>query len=164
MVKQLTEAALAAELDTYLANNSSKNNRRNGYAKKTMKSASGRFELEITRDSADDFEPQLVKKNQIKLTEETDSKIISLYSYGMSYRDIKTHIAEMYGMELSDGAITNIIDQLVPQLKAWQQRPLEAICSFVWLDAIHYKIKEEGRYVSKAVSMMTFTALGNFIC
>ncbi|MCP4393938.1 MAG: IS256 family transposase [Alphaproteobacteria bacterium] len=156
LVKQLTEAALSAELDTYLADNPSKNNRRNGYSKKTVKSASGSFELETPRDRTGEFEPQLVKKNQTKLSEEIDSKIFSLYSHGMSYRDIKTHIAEIYGLDLSDGAITNITDQLIPQLKEWQQRPLDAVYPFVWLDAIHFKIKEDGRYVSKAV----YTILG----
>lgn len=156
LVKQLTEAALAAELDTYLEESPSNGNRRNGYSKKTVKSSSGSFELETPRDRSGDFEPQLVKKNQTKLTDEIDNKIISLYSHGMSYRDIKTHIGDMYGLALSDGAITNITDQLIPQLKAWQQRPLDAIYPFVWLDAIHFKIKDEGRYVHKAV----YTILG----
>lgn len=69
----------------------------------------------------------------------------------MSYRDIQKHIADIYGLEVSDGAITNITDKLIPQLQAWRQRPLDAVYSFVWLDAIHYKIKDKGQYVSKAV-------------
>lgn len=156
LVKQLTEAALSAEADSYFDENTNPNNRRNGYSKKTVKSSSGSFELETPRDRTGDFEPALVKKNQTRLTDEIDSKILSLYSHGMSYRDIKKHIADIYGLDLSDGTITNITDQLVPQLREWQQRPLEAVYPFVWLDAIHFKIKEEGRYVSKAV----YTILG----
>ena len=155
LVKQLTEAALAAELDIYLQDKST-NNRRNGFTGKTIKSTSGTFELSTPRDRNGDFEPQLIKKNQTKLSEEIDHKIISLFSHGMSYRDIKAHIADMYGLALSNGAISEITEQLIPALKAWQQRPLEAVYPFVWLDAIHYKIKEEGRYVQKAV----YTILG----
>ena len=156
LVKQLTEAALSAELDLYLTENPSKTNRRNGYSKKTVKSTSGSFELETPRDRDGEFEPQLVKKHQTKLSEEIDNKIISLYSLGMSYRDIKAHINEIYGLTLSDGAISHITDQIVPQLKEWQQRPLDAVYPFVWLDAIHFKIKVDGRYVNKAI----YTILG----
>lgn len=74
----------------------------------------------------------------------------------MSYRDIQKHIADMYALDISEGAITNITDKLIPELRAWQQRPLDAVYPFVWLDAIHYKIKDEGRYVNKAV----YTVLG----
>ena len=69
----------------------------------------------------------------------------------MSYRDIQKHVADMYGLEISDGAITNITDKLLPQLQAWKQRPLDTIYPFVWLDAIHYKVKDKGVYVSKAI-------------
>ncbi|MBS9783296.1 MAG: IS256 family transposase [Pasteurella sp.] len=155
LVKQLTEAALEAEIEHYL-DDKKDNNRRNGYSKKTVKSSSGSFELETPRDRNGEFEPQIVKKNQTKLSEEIDNKIISLYSLGMSYRDIKSHIAEIYGLDISDGAITTITDSLIPKLKEWQQRPLDTVYPFVWLDAIHYKIKNEGRYVSKAV----YTILG----
>lgn len=69
----------------------------------------------------------------------------------MSYRDIQKHVADMYGLEISDGAITNITDKLLPQLQAWKQRPLDTIYPFVWLDAIHYKVKDKSVYVSKAI-------------
>lgn len=118
LVKQLTEAALSAELDTYLADNRDSGNRRNGYFKKTEHAALGSFEIETPHDRAGAFEPQLVKKHQTKLSEEIDNKIISLFSHGMSYRDFKAHIADIYGLSLSDGAITNITDQLIPQLNS----------------------------------------------
>ena len=156
LIKQLTEAALEAEIEHYLEQEQPQPNRRNGYSKKTVKATSGNFELATPRDRNGDFEPQLVKKNQTRLSDEIDDKIISLFALGMSYRDIQSHIADMYGLEVSDGAITRITDRLLPELKAWQQRPLDAVYPFVWLDAVHYKIKDEGRYVNKAV----YTVLG----
>ena len=78
--------------------------------------------------------------------------ILSLFSHGMSYTAIKDHITEMYQLEVSEATISSITDQLIPQLKAWQSRPLDSIYPFVWLDAIHYKVKDEGRYVNKAVT------------
>ncbi len=96
------------------------------------------------------------KKNQTKLSEDIDNKILSLFALGMSYRDIQKHVAELYGLEISDGAITHITDKLLPELKAWQQHPLEALYPFVWLDAIHYKIKHDGHYINKAI----YTVLG----
>ncbi|MBR0071999.1 MAG: IS256 family transposase [Campylobacter sp.] len=140
----------------YLEDETQSKNRRNGYMRKTIKSTNGSFEIETPRDRNGKFEPQIIKKNQTKLADEIDSKIISLYSLGMSYRDIKKHIADMYGLEISDGAISNITDALIPELEAWQQRPLDEIYPIIWLDAIHYKIKQDGIYVSKAI----YTVLG----
>ena len=150
LIKQLTEAALSAEIDSYLEQHPS-SNRRNGYSKKTVKSAVGSFELETPRDRNGEYEPVLVKKHQTKLTPEIDNRILSLFSHGMSYTAIKDHIAEIYQLEVSEATISSITDQLIPQLKAWQSRPLDSVYPFVWLDAIHYKVKEEGRYVNKAV-------------
>ena len=150
LIKQLTEAALSAEIDSYLEQNPT-GNHRNGYSKKTVKSAVGSFELETPRDRNGEYEPVLVKKHQTKLTPEIDNRILSLFSHGMSYGAIKDHIAEIYQLEVSEATISSITDQLIPQLKAWQSRPLDSVYPFVWLDAIHYKVKDEGRYVNKAV-------------
>lgn len=155
LIKQLTEAALQAELEEHLAQEQA-GNRRNGVGRKTVKTASGAFELETPRDRSGSFEPQLVKKNQTRMTDEIDRKILSMFARGMSYRDIRSHIEDLYGMEVSEAVISSVTDRLVPELKEWQQRPLEAIYPFVWLDAIHYKVKEDGRYVQKAV----YTVLG----
>jgi len=97
-----------------------------------------------------------VKKNQTKLTDEIDRKILSMFALGMSYRDIRGHVEDMYGLEVSEAVISGVTDRLIPELKSWQQRPLETIYPIVWLDAIHYKIREDGRYISKAV----YTLLG----
>lgn len=155
LIKQLTEAAMQAELEEHLTKNDTPN-RKNGTTKKTMKSASGEFELNTPRDRAGTFEPQLVKKHQTHLTDELDRKVIALFALGNSYQDIRTHIADMYGMELSNGTINTVTDKLLPELKAWRERELEAIYPIVWLDAIHYKIRENGRYVCKAI----YTILG----
>lgn len=150
LIKQLTEAALTAELDDHLSDTGT-TNRRNGSTSKTVKTGSGSFELKTPRDRAGTFEPQIVKKNQTKLTPEIDRKILSLFSHGMSYRDIQHHIEDLYGLEISLGTLNSVTDQLLPLLKGWQNRPLESHYAIVWMDAIHYKVKEDGRYVGKAV-------------
>ena len=155
LIKQLTETALNAELDQHLEQ-SEEPNRKNGKSTKTIKTSTGSFELDNPRDRNGSFEPQLIKKNQTKLTAEIDHKILSLFSHGMSYRDIKQHITEMYGIDVATGTINAITDQLLAELKEWRERPLESHYPIVWMDAIHYKIKEEGRYISKAV----YTLLG----
>ena len=155
LIKQLTEAAITGELNHHLAT-SDEPNRKNGSGSKTIKTGSGSFELNAPRDRAGSFEPQLIKKNQTQLTPEIDRKVLSLFSHGMSYRDMKHHIHDMYGIELSTGAITAITDQLLPELKEWQQRPLESHYPIVWMDAVHYKVREDGRYVGKAI----YTLLG----
>ncbi|MCP5002327.1 MAG: IS256 family transposase [Planctomycetes bacterium] len=155
LVKQLTEAALQAEIEQHL-DNEQQPNRKNGSTSKTIKSSVGSFELNTPRDRNGSFEPQLVKKNQTTLSDEIDHKILSMFSMGMSYRDINKHIEDMYGINVATGTISAITDKLIPELKAWQQRPLDSHYPIVWLDAIHYKVKEDGRYISKAV----YTLLG----
>ena len=155
LIKQLTEAALEAEMAVYLETVEG-SNRKNGYGRKTVKSTSGSFELATPRDRAVSFEPQLVKKHQTHMSDEIERKIISMFGLGMSYLDIAGHIAEIYGLEISNATISGITDKLIPEIKAWQQRPLASHYPFVWLDAIHYKIKQDGRYVAQAV----YTVLG----
>lgn len=156
LIKQLTEAALKAELELHLEEQASAPNRKNGSTSKTIKTSSGSFELDTPRDRAGSFEPQLIKKHQTCLSDEIESKILSMYGLGMSYENIASHIAEIYCLSISTAAISAITDKLIPELKQWQQRPLQSHYPFVWLDAIHYKIKEEGRYTGKAV----YTVLG----
>ena len=150
LVKQLTEAALEAELDSHLAEEVAEN-RKNGKSKKTVKSTSGKFELETPRDRAGTFEPQLVKKHQRTVSDEIETKILSMYGLGMSYADIAGHVEEMYGISVSPATISTITDKLIAEVKAWQARPLENLYPFMWLDAIHYKIRDKGRYRNKAI-------------
>lgn len=155
LIKQLTEAAMQAELEAHLAADATPN-RKNGTTAKTMKSPVGEFELHTPRDRAGTFEPQIVKKHQTHLTDELERKVLALFAVGNSYQDIRTHIADLYGMSLSNGTINAVTDKLLPELQAWRERDLDAIYPIVWLDAIHFKLKEHGRYVSKAV----YTLLG----
>jgi putative transposase len=140
LIKQLTEAAITAELEHHIANEAEPN-RKNGTGSKIVKTGSGSFELNAPRDRSGTFEPQLIKKNQTQFTAEIDRKILSLFSHGMSYRDIQYHIGDLYGVEISTGAITAITDSLVSELKEWRERPLEKVYPIVWLDAVHYKSK-----------------------
>ena len=155
LIKQLSEAAINAELEHHIATEDNAN-RKNGKGSKTIKTGAGSFELNASRDRTGTFEPQLITKNQTQLTPEIDRKILSLFSHGMSYRDMKYHIHDLYGIEVSAATISAITDQLIPELKEWQERPLESHYPIIWMDAIHYKIKEDGRYVNKAI----YTLLG----
>ncbi|MCK5296264.1 MAG: transposase, partial [Alphaproteobacteria bacterium] len=119
-------------------------------------SPSGAFELGTPRDRNADFEPQIIKKHQTTISDEIEEKILSMYGLGMSYSDITKHIEDIYQILLSTATISTITDKIITKVKEWQQRPLDEVYPFVWLDAIHYKIKENGRYTSKAV----YTILG----
>ena len=158
LVKQLVEAALEAELESHITQDvfTGNKNRKNGTSSKTIKTEGGDFILDTPRDRAGSFEPQLIKKNQTHLTDDIEQKVLSMYALGLSYRDIVKHIEDMYKIELSTGTISNITDKIIEKVKEWQERPLEPIYTFVWLDAIHYKIKDGGKYDTKAV----YTVLG----
>ena len=150
LVKQLTEAALEGEFDSHLADDVA-GNRRNGKSKKTVKSTSGEFELETPRDRAGTFEPKLVKKHQRTVSDEIEAKILSMFGVGLSYSDIASQVQEMYGISVSTATISTITDKLIDEVKTWQARPLDSVYPFVWLDAMHYKIRDKGRYRTKAV-------------
>jgi len=117
LIKQLTEAALQAEMDAHLQS-AERGNRRNGSGRKTIKSTTGSFELATPRDRAGSFEPQLVKKHQTHMSDEIERKIIAMFGLGMSYLDIAGHIAEIYGLEVSNATISAVTDKLIPEIKA----------------------------------------------
>lgn len=155
LIKHLTEAALEAEAESHIRNDVVPN-RKNGKSKKTIKSSAGKFELETPRDRAGTFEPRLIRKNQTTVGDEIEEKILSMYSVGLSYRDIASQVEDLYGIEVSTATISAITDKIIDEVKQWQQRPLDPIYPFVWLDAIHYKVKENRSYQQKAV----YTVLG----
>tara|TARA_R110000868_G_C10875903_1_gene762600 strand:- start:299 stop:1531 length:1233 start_codon:yes stop_codon:yes gene_type:complete len=155
LIKQLLEASLEAEMDTHLDNESS-SNRRNGKLKKTVKTNQGNVEIETPRDRAGTFEPQIIKKRQTVLNESLDNKILSLYGIGMSYKDISAHLAEMYGLEVSSGKISQITDKIIPMLEEWRNRPLDSVYPVIYLDAIHFKVREDSVVKAKAI----YTILG----
>lgn len=150
LIKNLTEAALEAELDSHLGQEISAN-RRNGKSQKTIKSLNGNFELRTPRDRDGTFAPQLVRKHQTSLNDEIEQKIIAMYGVGLSYQDIAGHLRDLYGLEVSTGALSAVTDKILQTVKEWRGRPLASIYPIVWLDAIHYKVRENGKVISKAV-------------
>ncbi|WP_341758803.1 IS256 family transposase [Candidatus Tisiphia endosymbiont of Ditula angustiorana] len=153
LVKDFTELALEGEMDSHLLENSLEqgSNRRNGINTKTMKTATGSFELETPRDRNGSFEPQLIKKRQTILNEELDNKILALYALGTSYEGIAGHLQEIYGVEVSAATISSVTDKLMPQLNEWRSRPLEAMYAIVFLDAMFFKVRQDNKVTTKVV-------------
>ncbi|MEL6413009.1 MAG: IS256 family transposase, partial [Bacteroidota bacterium] len=150
LIKDLLETALEAELTEHLKEEQAAN-RRNGKTTKTVKSDYGPVVIQTSRDRQATFEPQLVIKRQTTLGSALINNIMALWCNGMSYSDISAHVEELYGLEVSESTLTGITDALIPKVKAWQNRPLDGVYPIVWLDAIHFKVREEGRVISKAV-------------
>jgi putative transposase len=151
LLKMILEGSLQGEMTDHIQQTKPEKNRRNGQSKKQMESSLGQFELSTPRDRSGSFTPQTVSKRQVSISSDIDKKIIGLYALGMSYSDIQSHLREMYDFEISDGTISAITDSIIPEIKQWQVRPLESIYPVVWLDAMHYKVREEGVVKSKAV-------------
>ena len=152
LLKQFLEASLAAEMDEHLNEiERTKGNRRNGTSKKLLKTSDGSFELETPRDRESSFEPEIVRKRETVLADNLEKKIIGMYGLGMSLRDISGHIKEMYDTDISATTLSTITDRVIPMIKEWQARPLEEVYCIVWMDAMHYKVKDEGKVTSRAV-------------
>ena len=116
-----------------------------------MHTSYGDMESDIPRDRKGEFEPQIVKKYQNTVTQDMEEKIISMYAKGMTTHDIESHMRELYDIEISDSTISRITDKILPIVKEWQERPLEEIYAVVFMDAIHYHVRNEGRIVKRAV-------------
>lgn len=153
LLKQLIETSLDAEIEHHLESSEAASlaNRRNGKTKKTVQTGDGPIELETPRDRAGTFEPQIVKKRQTVLNESLDNKVLGLFGLGMSYQDIRNHMQEMYGTEISQGLLSKITDKLLPIITEWRNRPLESIYTVVFLDAMFFKARENGKVVTKAI-------------
>lgn len=152
LFQQFLENALEAEMDAHLDDKERANgNKRNGKGKKTIKSNVGSFEIQTPQDRQSSFEPEIVKKRETILADNLQEKIIGLYGLGLSLRDISAHIKEMYDTEISHTVLSQITDRVIPDIKAWQNRPLEELYCIVWLDAMHYKVKVEGKVEHKAL-------------
>lgn len=124
-------------------------NRRNGHSTKNVRSEYGEVGLTIPRDREGNFEPQIVKKNQKSVTG-IESQIIALYAKGVSTREIQDFLKNLYGIEVSPALISTVTSKLIPQIKEWQNRPLEPVYACAFLDAVHFKVKQEGFIVNKA--------------
>lgn len=151
LIKQIIEASLEGELTAHLANDESAGNRRNGKLIKQVKSNVGSFELETPRDRSGSFEPQLVKKRQTILNEALDEKITALFGLGMSYEDIRKHLEEIYDVDISAATISAVTDKLIPIITKWRNRPLESVYPIIFLDAMFFKAREDGKVIQKAV-------------
>ena len=151
LLKMILEASLEGEINDHIKETKPTRNRRNGKSKKQITSGLGVFELETPRDRQGTFEPQTVPKRQVTISSDIDKKILGLYGLGMSYSDIQSHLKEMYDFDISDGTISSITDRIIPEIKEWQNRPLESVYPVVWLDAMHYKVREDNQVKSKAV-------------
>lgn len=116
-----------------------------------MRTSFGNIDIDVPRDRAGEFEPQLVRKNQTSISPDMETKILSMYAKGMTTGDIEAHIVDIYGIEISDTTISRITDKILPVAKEWQQRPLEPMYAVMFLDAIHYHVRSEGQIVKKAV-------------
>jgi putative transposase len=150
LLKRLVEAGLNGELDGHL-HNTDIPNRRNGKTSKLVKTAFGQVDIHTPRDRNSTFDPQLLAKRQTTFGDALDHKIISLYGKGMSYSDICKHLEDLYGLTVSPSTLSHITDRVIEEVKIWQGRTLESVYPFVWLDAIHYKVKEDGAIKTKAV-------------
>lgn len=157
MVGEVLENGLEAELDDELGyskydyRNKETENSRNGYSRKSVKTSAGPVEIAVPRDRNGEFEPQIIKKNETSLKGDIEEKILSMYAKGMTTNDISSHIEDIYGLEVSDSLVSRITDKILPVVKEWQQRPLESIYAVVFMDAIHYNVRCEGRIVKKSV-------------
>ena len=157
MMSIILEGTLDAEMDEELGyskydyRNKDTENSRNGYSKKTMHTSYGDMDINVPRDRKGEFEPQVVKKYQNTVTQDMEEKILSMYAKGMTTSDIESHMRELYDIDVSDTTISRITDKVLPLIKEWQERPLEEVYAVVFMDAIHYHVRSEGRIVKRAV-------------
>jgi len=144
LLKRILEASMEGEIEAHLQNPEEIRNRRNGRGKKTVKTGQGQVEIATPKDRNGTFQPILVRKRRNVLNETLDDKILGLFSHGLSYSQIQDHMQEMYGVELSTATLSAITDKIIPVIREWQGRQLDAVYPFVWLDAFFIKIREEG--------------------
>ncbi|WP_080840658.1 IS256 family transposase [Cohnella massiliensis] len=150
---------LEAEMDTHLGyskhdvQNKQTKNSRNGKSKKIVTSEYGDQEIAVPRDRLGEFEPLVVKKHQSNVTGIED-QIVALYAKGVSTREIQDHLQNLYGLEVSPTFISNVTNKIIPLIKEWQNRPLQGVYAVVFLDAIHFKVKQDGVIVNKAAYMV----------
>jgi putative transposase len=156
LTKRLVERALKGELTQHLGYERNEDaaakgsNRRNGSSRKTLKGDFGDFEIEVPRDRESTFEPVMVAKNQTRWTG-FDDKILSMYARGMSTREIQGHLQEIYKVEVSPALISQVTEEVMEEVKAWQSRPLDPLYPIVYLDALYVKMRHEGRVENRAV-------------
>ena len=160
LLQQLTKALVDRALNTeithrsdYEKQNSSRNradNSRNGYSTKTLKTRREQEGIKIPHNDDDKFTPQISRKNQ-NGTADLEEKIISVYSRGMTTREIQGHLEEIYDVEVSTSQISNITDSVLDEVRAWQSRPSDNVYPIIYLDALQVKVKSQGRVINKSI-------------
>lgn len=156
LTKQLLERAMAAEMtehvgyDKHDAAGHNSGNSRNGKSAKTIKGTFGELALETPRDRNGTFEPQIIEKHQTRFTG-FDKNILSLYSRGLSTREIQQHLEEIYGVEVTAGLISSVTDEVIDEVKTWQNRQLDEVYPIMYLDAIQFKVRDNGHVKNKAI-------------
>lgn len=154
-IQRMLEAELENELgySKYNYKDKKTSNCRNGYSKKDVQTDMGEVQLQVPRDRKGEFEPIVVKKHQNDVSSIED-QVLSMYAKGMSVRDIQTHLNDIYGVDASPTLISNITDKIMPVIRDWQSRPLQEVYAVLFLDAIHYKVRQDGQIVNKAAYMI----------
>ena len=163
IIEEMLEAELEDELgySKYDYKNKETYNSRNGKRSKNLRSKYGNVEIDVPRDRLSEFEPKVVKKNQRDVSS-IDDQVLSMYAKGMTTRDIQSHLNDIYGIEVSPTTISNITDKILPIIREWQYRPLDEIYAHVVLDAIHYKVRQDGKIINKAVYVVLGINLNGF--
>lgn len=153
LLQSFVNAALEGEMDNFLqeAKDDITDNRRNGHTSKSLRSTAGPLSIQTPRDRAGDHEPVIVKKRERELSTGLDEIILSLYARGQSVEDVRFQLHQIYGLEVSAGAISAVTDRVWSEIIEWQQRPLATCYTIIYLDAIHYKVREDGKVISKAI-------------
>jgi len=154
LFKDSLQEMMNAEFETSMGysksdNKIEKNNYRNGYSTKNVKSKFGEFELSVPRDRNAEFDPQIVQKNKRDISG-IEEKVINLYGKGLSTRDISESIEDIYGVQLSPTMISNITDAVLEEIDEWQKRPLKEVYPIIFIDAVHFNVKQENVIVKKA--------------
>ena len=154
LFKDALQQMMNAEFDSSMGyskydKTTEKTNYRNGSTKKKLKSEFGEFEFETPRDRNGEFDPKIVPKNKRDVSGIED-KIISLYGRGLSTREINEQIQDLYGIEISSTMVSNITDQILPEIREWQNRPLDDVYPIVFIDAVHFSVRQDNQVVKKA--------------
>ena len=152
LLQKMVNTVLEGEMEAFMEEEKSlgKANKRNGKTVKKVNTASGPITVETPRDRNSEFEPTLVSKRQRTLTSGIDEQILALYAQGNSIEDVRRLLNKMLGVELSAGKISQITDKVWPEIEAWKKRPLENFYPIVYLDAIHFKVRQDGKYRTNA--------------
>lgn len=156
LTKALVERALEGELTHHLGylkhspEGKNTGNSRNGTSSKTIRGRRGQVQIAVPRDRQSEFEPQLIRKGQTRF-DGFDDQVISMYARGMTCREIKAHLKEVYGVEVSPDLISSVTDAVISEVRTWQSRPLDAVYPILYLDALQVKVKDQGRVSNKAI-------------